>query len=242
VKSTETQTQTEKEKPKMKKLQNLTEPQKVIALIAPLPLVALVASVALLTYSMDFMSALFVVVSLLFIGAISAGVAVAVVKDEERITVQRTASRRIATLNNSLERATLNENGLLNLVRIVTIPSVGHMTGGAIHEAFRLNEIAEFDAVTAQLRAFVYLDGELTNDRLAWYAQAFHNGEGVGLNDEIQLDLVNEKVNYVLHGGDYVIPEPTYTHSATTALMMGTLDKAYTIRGKYGSETVYPLA
>lgn len=66
----------------MKKLQNLTEPQKVIALVAPLPLVALVASVALLNYYIDFMSALFIVVALLFIGSIATGVAVAVAKDE----------------------------------------------------------------------------------------------------------------------------------------------------------------
>lgn len=243
----------------MKKLQNLTEPQKLTALVSPLPLVALVASVALLSFYIDLMSALFIVVSLLLIGAISSGVVVAVVKDYELARVVRgyralnaenaDSARAIhelretnRTLTEALERATLNENGLLNLVRVVTTSSVFHNVGGAIYEPLRLAELEKETDTVQVLRALVIADGELTNDRLAWYAEAFHNGEGVGLNDEIMLDELLERAQYAIDGGDLVEREPSYTYSATDALMLGTLHRAYTIRNEYGTATVYPLA
>lgn len=220
---------------------------------------ALVASVALLSFYIDLMSALFIVVSLLLIGAISSGVVVAVVKDYELARVVRgyralnaenaDSARAIhelretnRTLTEALERATLNENGLLNLVRVVTTSSVFHNVGGAIYEPLRLAELEKETDTVQVLRALVIADGELTNDRLAWYAEAFHNGEGVGLNDEIMLDELLERAQYAIDGGDLVEREPSYTYSATDALMLGTLHRAYTIRNEYGTATVYPLA
>jgi hypothetical protein len=143
----------------------------------------------------------------------------------------------------SLERATLNENGLLNLVRVLTCASV---TARALNRTdYTSPDYQEMLAIMGnaldEMRGLVVLDGSLTNDRLAWYAEAFHNGEGVGISDMKQLDYLMERVGYIENGGDYVEPILTYTHSATDALEYGTLDKAYTISNQYARQTVYPV-
>lgn len=231
----------------LSKWNNSTEPQKITVMVAPLPLLALVASVALLNTYISFTSAVFIVVALLFIGSIATGVVVAVVKDEERIAVQRDASRRHNALQAkhrqlelSLECATLNENGLLNLVRLITCASV---TATALDRKDYTSRdyqmmLQEMGDTLDQMVNFVILDGELTNDRLAWYAQAFHNGYCTSIDNMVELDRLNAKVEFITDGGDAVIDEPTFTHSASTAFMLGTLDRAYEVNG----ETVYPLA
>ena len=231
----------------LSKWNTLTEPQQIAVMVAPLPLTALVASVALLTTYIDFMSAVFVVVALLFIGSISTGVVVAIVKDEERIIAQRDASRRYNAVKDtnrelalSLERATLNENGLLNLVRVLTCASV---TATVLDRKDYTSPeyqsmLADMQETLENLRAFVLIDGELTNDRLAWYAEGFHNGYCTTIDNLAELDRLNAKADYIFDGGDAVIDEPTVTHSASTAFMLGTLDRAYEVDGV----TVYPLA
>ena len=225
----------------MKKLQNLTEPQKVIALIAPLPLVALVASVALLNYYIDFTSAVFIVVALLFIGAISSGVAVAVAKDEHLARVVR-GYRALNTENKEnalyigelreMNRELQDENAcethsLVNLLRVVLDPS---------HDEHRV-------AMTDLVR---FTEGGealgMRDETIIWYATAIWNGEGYSDDDLNRLALIRH--NYGLTEADY--PEATekeytetaYTASASTALYFGTLDKAYEVNG----ETRYPLA
>jgi hypothetical protein len=204
----------------MKKLQNLTEPQKVALLVAPLSLTALVASVALLTYYIDFMSALFIVVALLFIGAISSGVVVAVVKDEERIIVQRSASRRQNALQDELrDMRDMNACETFSLVNLLTIAL------DPMH--------ADYYEARADLRAFIPV---MDSEELTRYAVARWNGEGYSDDD------MNTLARYRETFGGYDMPETdndtNYTHSASTAFAIGTLDRAYVVNG----ETRYPLS
>lgn len=141
--------------------------------------------------------------------------------------------------NLSLDIATQNENGLLNLVRLACLYAIENAHIGAIDEY----QGERYEQMTSDLDAFAIIDnGELTNDRLAWYAQAFHNGECVSLGDIVKRDELLERARYAINGGDLVEQVATYTYSATDALIFGTLDKAYTITNEYGRETVYPLA
>jgi hypothetical protein len=204
----------------MKKLQNLTEPQKVALLVAPLSLTALVASVALLTYYIDFMSALFIVVALLFIGAISSGVVVAVVKDEERIIVQRSATRRQNALQDELrDMRDMNACETFSLVNLLTIAL------DPMH--------ADYYEARADLRAFIPV---MDSEELTRYAVARWNGEGYSDDD------MNTLARYRETFGGYDMPETdndtNYTHSASTAFAIGTLDRAYVVNG----ETRYPLS
>jgi len=251
----------------MKKLQNLTEPQKVIALIAPLPLVALVASVALLTHYIDLMSALFIVCALLFIGAISSGVAVAVVKDEQIARIVRgyralntecsdsariigelrdTNRALVADLAHARERLAdggcdlvehddadayadeLREahgetQSLVNLLRAVLDPSHDeHLTA--------MNDLNGFTAMGSQ---------GMDDEGLIWYASAIWNGEGYSCDDLNRLDRMREiyEISEPVRT-EKVYTETAYTCSASTALLFGTLDRAYEVNG----ETRYPLA
>ena len=158
-------------------------------------------------------------------------------------TIEKLCSE-IDALKLSLETATQNENGLLNLVRLACYETVeGALNIDGIKFLGSDEGNAErHEQMVSDLNAFAVLDGELSNDCLSWYAQAFHNGEGVGLGDVVKRDRLIEKANYAIRGGDPVIDEPAYTYSATDALILGTLDKAYTITNEYGRETVYPLA
>jgi hypothetical protein len=154
-------------------------------------------------------------------------------------------SNEIDALKLSLETATQNENGLLNLVRLACYETVeGSMNiDGIKFLGSEEGNDDKYEQMVGDLNACMVIDGgELSNDRLSWYAQAFHNGEGVGLGDVVKRDRLIEKANYACDGGDPVIDEPNYTYSATDALILGTLDKAYTITNEYGRETVYPLA
>lgn len=251
----------------MKKLQNLTEPQKVIALIAPLPLVALVASVALLTYSMDFMSAVFVVVALLFIGAISSGIAVAVVKDEHLARVvrgyrslnteNRDSARIIGELRDTNRALVANlaharerlADGGCDLVEHDDADAYADELREAHGETYSLVNLlravldpSHDEHLTAMndLNGFTAMGSQGMDDEgLIWYASAIWNGEGYSCDDLNRLDRMREI---------YEISEPVrtekeytetaYTASASTALYFGTLDKAYTVNG----ETRYPLA
>ena len=152
-------------------------------------------------------------------------------------------SNEIDALKLSLETASLNENGLLNLVRLACLYTIENAQQGAIDERVTRYESERYEQMASDLNAFAIVDGgELTNDRLSWYAQAFHNGEGVGLGDSVKRDELLERAQYAIDGGDLVEQVATYTYSATDALILGTLDKAYTITNEYGRETVYPLA
>ena len=154
-----------------------------------------------------------------------------------------TLCSEIDALKLSLETASLNENGLLNLVRLACLYTVENAQQGAIDERVTRYESERYEQMASDLNAFAIVDsGELTNDRLTWYAQAFHNGEGVGLGDSVKRDELLERAQYAIDGGDLVEQVATYTYSATDALILGTLDKAYTITNEYGRETVYPLA
>ena len=204
----------------MKTHKNLTEPQKVALLVAPLSLTALVASVALLTTYIDFMSALFIVVALLFIGAISSGVVVAVVKDEERIIVQRSATRRQNALQDELrDMRDMNACETFSLVNLLTIAL------DPMH--------ADYYEARADLRAFIPV---MDSEELTRYAVARWNGEGYSDDD------MNTLARYRETFGGYDMPETdndtNYTHSASTAFAIGTLDRAYVVNG----ETRYPLS
>lgn len=154
-----------------------------------------------------------------------------------------TLCSEIDALKLSLETASLNENGLLNLVRLACLYTIENAQQGAIDERVTRYESERYEQMASDLNAFAIVDsGELTNDRLTWYAQAFHNGEGVGLGDSVKRDELLERAQYAIDGGDLVEQVATYTYSATDALILGTLDKAYTITNEYGRETVYPLA
>ena len=211
----------------LSKWNTLTEPQQIAVMVAPLPLTALVASVALLTTYIDFMSALFIVTALLFIGSIATGVVVAIVKDEERIIAQREGSRRLnaqqAQHRDQLSEAECDAYSLVNLLRIVIDPT---------HEDY-LTAITDLNGFTAMGSQ------GMDDEGLIWYASAIWNGEGYSSDDLNRLDRMREVYEIaepVRTEKEYT--ETAYTASASTALYFGTLDKAYEVNG----ETRYPLA
>jgi hypothetical protein len=225
----------------MKKLQNLTEPQKIIALVAPLPLVALVASVALLNYYIDFTSAVFIVVALLFIGAISSGVSVAVVKDEHLARVVR-GYRSLNTENRDSARII----GELRDTNRALVASLANARERIARDGSDLIEHDLADKYADKLHTFtnaVYHfgwalieDGDLFES--AKFALLAIHGEN--LTETASAQVFRDYVLDIYADDDApTTPTPTdYTHSASTALLIGTLDRAYEVNG----ETRYPLA
>lgn len=215
----------------MKKLQKPTELQQVVTVAVSLALGGLVASVALLSFYIDLMSAIFFGVVLLFIGAVGSGIVVAVVKDGELSRVVRGYRASLDNLqaehSDALLQSECNAYSLVNLLRVVLDPTHdGHRT--AMTDLVRFTEGGEALG--------------MRDETLIWYAEAIWNGEGYSDDDLNRLARIRE--NYGLTEADY--PEATekeytetaYTNSASTALYFGTLDKAYTVNG----ETRYPLA
>lgn len=240
----------------MKKLHTLTEPQKVIALVAPLPLVALVASVALLTTYIDFMSALFIVVALLFIGAISSGVSVAVVKDAQLSRVVR--GMRYTQTAIRAERDELSdklENALADLrdevARVRTLSAQVMADAEQLDDVRAHNETLGNKCVNYQIqrnRAVNAVD-ELRNELESVESQLndSHSRETElrTANRALVADLAWARELLARDGRDLVehdeadaYAETAFTHSASTAFAIGTLDRAYVVN----NETRYPLA
>jgi len=187
-----------------------------------------VASVALLTTYIDFMSALFIVVALLFIGAISSGVSVAVVKDAQLSRVVR--GMRYTTNAITAERDELSdklENALADL----------------------RDEVARVRVLSAQVMADAEELESVTNGYRALNSENADNARHIGaLRDRVRTltaDLAWARELLARDGRDLVehdeadaYAETAFTHSASTAFAVGTLDRAYVVNG----ETRYPLA
>lgn len=255
----------------MKKLHTLTEPQKVTALVAPLPLVALVASVALLAHYIDFTSAVFIVVALLFIGSIATGVVVAVVKDEHLARVVR-GYRALNTECSDSARII----GELRDTNRALVANLAHARERLADGGCDLVEHDDADAYADELQKAhgetqslvnllrVVLDpshdehrvamtdlvrftegGEalgMRDETIVWYADAIWNGEGYSDDDLNRLARIRE--NYGLTEADY--PEATekeYTETAYTASASTALYFG-TLDKAYevNGETRYPLA
>lgn len=222
----------------MKKLHSLTEPQKVCALIAPLPLVALVASVALLAHYIDLMSALFIVVALLFIGAISSGVAVAVVKDGHIARIVRGYRALNAECSDSARTI-----GELRDTNRALVAQLANARERLAETGIDLVEHQQADKYADKLHTFtnaVYQFGWALIEDYDLFESAKYALLGIHGKNLTETASAQVFRDYVLDiYADDDAPTPTdYTHSASTALLIGTLDKAYEVNG----ETRYPLA
>ena len=255
----------------MKKLRNLSELQQASATAIILAVLGLVSSVGLLTYSIDFMSAVFVCVSVLLIGSLSTGIVVACVKDGEvaRITrgyrtlntenrdsaraiheLRETNRALVADLANARERLARDGSDLVEHDDADAYADELQKAHGETQSLVNLLRVvldpSHDEHRTAMTDLVRFTEGGealgMRDETLVWYADAIWNGEGYSSDDLNRLARIRE--NYGLTEADY--PEATekvYTETAYTASASTALYFG-TLDKAYtvNGETRYPLA
>lgn len=186
----------------MKKLRQLNELQQAQAVAVSMTVLGLFASTALLAHSIDFMSAVFITVSVMSIGALGSAVVALTVKD---IEVSRVVSKYSAHLR-KVSDSNANKDQEIEWLR-EELSDSEHREKIASGDLARMREIN--NGLQAEQRASVSRIEVL-----------------LGVIREYEQDKRKRE------------QESKYTHSASTALVLGTLDKGYLLNG----ETVYPLS
>lgn len=251
----------------MKKLQNLKEWQ-IVGIFSALGVSVTYASVvALFAHTLDLLPVMTVCALLVAVTAVAVGVVVGMVKDAQlarvvrgyralnsecsdsaRIIGELRDTNRALVANLAHARERLADGGcdlvehddadayadelreahgetysLVNLLRAVLDPSHDeHLTA--------MNDLNGFTAMGSQ---------GMDDEGIIWYASAIWNGEGYSCDDLNRLDRMREIYEIsepVRTEKEYT--ETAYTCSASTALLFGTLDRAYEVN----NETRYPLA
>lgn len=222
----------------MKKLRQLNELQQAQAVAVSMTVLGLFASTALLAHSIDFMSAVFITVSVMSIGALGSAVVALTVKD---IEVSRVVSKYSAHLR-KVSDSSANKDQEIEWLR-EELSDSEHREKIASGDLARMREInnglqaehrasvSRIEVLLAKVREqeFTRLQLSKINDKLTAQID----------EQETEIDTLAQSRNDWREAYDKLRNgESKYTHSASTALVLGTLDKGYLLNG----ETVYPLS
>ena len=114
-----------------------------------------------------------------------------------------------------------------------------------------VRSLYKFDAKSSDIRKHLeaielQADDGIDADDLTRYAYAWHNGEALPYGDDLAwMENIERRASQAIDGGDLVTDikydEQDFTYSASTALMLGTLDKPKQVRTSSGWQTVYPV-
>jgi len=114
-----------------------------------------------------------------------------------------------------------------------------------------VRSLYKFDVKSSNIRKHLeaielQADDGIDNDDLTRYAYAWHNGEALPYGDDLAwMENIERRAKYAIDGGDLVTDnkhyEQDFTYSASTALLLGTLDKPKQVRTASGWQTVYPV-
>jgi chromosome segregation ATPase len=224
----------------MKTYKNLKEWQKVGALVVLSVSLGYSAIVALISTKIDTMASITLCGLLVAFGAIGSGVVVAMKKDEHASRVNYYATKRANSLREDID----NRDEEIAYLRDELADST-HREKIASGDLARMREInnglqAEHRAGISRIEVLLakVREQEFTRLRLSEV-----NDKLTAQVDEQETEIDNllqsrndwREAYDKLRNGDN---GNRYTHSASTAFALGTLDKAYTVNG----ETVYPLA
>lgn len=222
----------------MKTYKNLKEWQKVGVLVVLSVSLGYSAIVALISTKIDGMASITLGALLVAFGAVGSGVVVAMQKDEHASRVNYYATKRA----NSLRDDVANRDAEIHLLREELAESL-YREKNASGDLARMREInnglqaeqrasiSRIEVLLAKVREqeFTRLQLSKVNDKLNAQID----------EQETEIDALAQSRNDwrtaydKLRNGDN-----KYTHSASTALVLGTLDKGYLLNG----ETVYPLS
>jgi hypothetical protein len=242
---------------KMKKLQNLKEWQIVGIFSAVGVSVAYASVVALFAHTLDLLPVMTVCALLVAVTAVPVGVVVGMNKDAHLSRVVRGMAKQVGELRSILdfERET-HEHALADLrdERYNTERLSREVEALRARVAnLQLNYATDMDTLTASIEARQYEIAKLQDGA---YHMAWALCEDGDLREDAFTTLkalltteahkraqafADTEVSFyasVEHDGHEAPTEADYTASASTAFLIGTLDKAYLV----GSETRYPLA
>lgn len=222
----------------MKTYKNLREWQKVGVLVVVSVSLGYSAIVALISTKIDTMASITLCALLVAFGAVGSGVVVAMQKDEHASRVNYYATKRA----NSLRDDVANRDAEIHLLREELAESL-YREKNASGDLARMREInnglqaehragiSRIEVLLAKVREqeFTRLQLSKVNDKLTAQID----------EQETEIDNLLQSRNDWREAYDKLRNgESKYTHSASTALVLGTLDKGYLLNG----ETVYPLS
>ena len=240
----------------MKKLHTLTETEKTGALVVPIVALGYASLVALMAHKIDLMASMTIGALLVAFGAISSGVIVGMMKDEQLARVVRGSRYTLNAI--TAERDELSdklESALADLrdevARVRTLSAQVMADAEQLDDLRAHNETLGNKCVNYQIqrnRAVNAVD-ELRNELESVESQLndSHSRETElrTANRALVADLAWARELLARDGRDLVehdeadaYADTAFTHSASTALLVGTLDRAYVVNG----ETRYPLA
>lgn len=222
----------------MKKLQNLKEWQ-IVGTFSALGVSVVYASiVAIFAHTLDLLPVMTLCLVLVSVTAVAVGVVVGMVKDEHATRVNYYATKRA----NSLRDDVANRDAEIALLQDELADSLYREKNAtnnlaSARETLNTNNahyrasLARIEVLLAKVREqeFTRLQLSKVNDKLN--AQIDEQEQEIDALAQSRNDWRNAYDK--LRNGD-----TNYTHSASTALLVGTLDKAYKVDG----ETRYPLA